>query len=304
MTSTRVFQVRGEAAARLGTRLREQLPPDAEWRTVDHAAFAVKALGVNLVCYRSGKVVLQGKDIDGFVARFLGELDAVEPATQAAAPLPIPFDVPTIGSDEAGKGDYFGPLVVAAVHATPADEAGLRAMGVADSKTLGDSRMPPMAEHIERTLDAEVRVLMPEEYNARWQELGNVNEVLASMHADAIAALVRRHPEATVLVDQFSAKDLIGPRLQRAGAVPRRFVQAVRAEAHPVVAAASIVARVHFLEGMKRCEETCACDLHKGAGDPVDKAARRVVTVGGAALLARVAKMHFKNSERVGLGPR
>jgi ribonuclease HIII len=67
-----------------------------------------------------------------------------------------------------------------------------------------------------------------------------------------------------------------------------------------VVAAASIVARVHFLEGIKRCEEACACELHKGAGDPVDKAARRVMAIGGSALLARVAKMHFKNSERAG----
>lgn len=301
MTSTRVFQVSGEVAARLHEKLRTELPPDAEWRTVDHARFAVKALGANLVCYRSGKVVLQGKDLGGFVSRFLGELDAVAPG--AATPPPIPFDVPTIGSDETGKGDYFGPLVVAAAYATPAQEAELRAMGVADSKTLGDTRMLPMAGHLERLLDVEVRVLMPEDYNARWQELGNVNEVLASMHADAIASLVRRHPEATVLVDQFSAKDLITPRLVRAGAPPRRLVQAVRAEAHPVVAAASIVARVHFLDGMKRCEEACACELHKGAGDPVDKAARRVMAIGGSALLARVAKMHFKNSERAGATP-
>ena len=302
MTETQVFAVDAAAAAALERRLRSELPIDAEWRRVDHARFAVKAAGASLVCYTSGKLVLQGKSIDDFARRYLGDLAAGERAAPAS---PVPFDRATIGSDEAGKGDYFGPLVVAAVHAEPAQAAELAAIGVADSKTLSDLRMMPMAERLERTFDCAVRVLSPVDYNARWRADPNVNHVLADLHADALAELLARHADATVVVDRFGDESLVASRLQRRlGRAPTRLVQVPRAEAHPVVGAASVVARVHFLEGLARCEEETGTDLHRGAGPPVDRAAVRVFRIGGEALLGRVAKLHFRNSERVpGLRP-
>lgn len=300
MSQTAVFALAPAEAAALHQRLQRELPPDAEWRRVDHATFAVKALDVSLVCYRSGKLVVQGKAIAGFVSRFL---EGAESAAAVAAPA-LPFEVPTIGSDEAGKGDYFGPLVVASVFAEPAAADELREMGVADSKTLGDQRMFPMAERIERTLDCEVRVLMPPDYNARWTADPNVNHVLADLHADAIATLLSRHPEATVVVDRFADESLVARRLTKRDVRPRQLVQVPRAEAHPVVGAASVVARVHFLEGLAECEQEAGTDLHKGAGTPVDEAALRVFRIGGEALMQKVAKMHFKNSSRIaGLRP-
>jgi len=298
VSETRVFTLDAATAVALEQRLRRDLPPDADWRRVDHARFAVKADGVNLVCYRSGKLVVQGKVLDGFVRDHLAGLADVV-AAAAAGDEARPVDAPTIGSDEAGKGDYFGPLVVAAVHAEPARAGELRAMGIADSKTLADQRMFPMAERVERGFDCEVRALMPTEYNARWAADPNVNHVLADLHADAIGALLQRHPDATVLVDRFASEDVLASRLRRGRCVPRRLVQVPRAEAHPVVGAASVVARVHFLEGFKRCEEDSGTDLHKGAGEPVDVAARRAFAIGGRDLLARIAKLHFKNSQRL-----
>jgi ribonuclease HIII len=297
MNATRVFAVDAVGAERLAAALRDGLPPDAEWRQVAHARFAVKALGCSLVCYTSGKVVVQGSTVDAFVAQFLADLAAAD----APPPSPVAFDGPTIGSDEAGKGDYFGPLVVAAVYAEPAAAAELSAMGVADSKRLSDLRMFPMAELLERRLEVQVRALPPPEYNARWRADPNVNHVLAELHADAVATLLLRHPEATVVVDRFGDERLVAERLQRRGASCRRLVQVPRAEAHPVVAAASIVARVHFLEGLKRCEEDAGTPLHKGAGEPVDQVAREVLRIGGRSLLARIAKLHFKNSDRIGV---
>jgi ribonuclease HIII len=76
-------------------------------------------------------------------------------------------------------------------------------------------------------------------------------------------------------------------------------VQVPRAEAHPVVAAASIVARARFLADLRECEQLCATDLHKGAGPEVDNAGRRVLAVGGRALLGQVAKLHFKNTAKL-----
>jgi ribonuclease HIII len=296
VSPTRVFKVDPAAAANLQQRLREELPPDADWYRVDYARYAVKALDSNLVCYTSGKLVLQGKGADGFARRFLEGLeDGQRPAEPAMA-----FEVPTIGSDEAGKGDYFGPLVVAAIYAEPDRRSELTAMGVADSKTLSDQRMFPMAELIERSFDCEVRVLMPEDYNERWNRERNVNHVLAELHADAIATLLQRHPEAVVIVDQFGHESLIADRLRnKLGRAPRKLTQVPRAEAHPVVGAASIVARVHFVEGFQRCEESSGTDLHKGGGAPVDVAAARAYRIGGPALMAKIAKLHFKNSDRL-----
>lgn len=295
MNETRVFKLTMPAAERLAQRLRESLPA-AEWRTVDHARFAVKADGVNLVCYTSGKVVVQGRSLEPFCARFLADI----PVAAAAEPVAeLSFDGPTVGSDESGKGDYFGPLVVASVFAEPAAAAELAAMGVADSKTLTDLRMFPMADRIERLLDCEVRVLPPTDYNARWSQARNVNHVLADLHVDAIAALLKRHPGGSVIVDRFGDAELIASRLRNRQATPGRLIVVPKAEAHPVVAAASIVARVHFLEGLKRCGEDAARELHKGAGTEVDRIARAVFADGGEALLRRVAKLHFANTSRI-----
>jgi ribonuclease HIII len=298
VNETRVLTLAPAVAAALEQRLRRDLPGEAEWRRVDHARFAVKLEGTSVVCYRSGKLVVQGQDLDAFTARWLADLPLDGPGAEAAAPS-IAFDAPTIGSDEAGKGDYFGPLVVAAVFAEPASGGELATMGVADSKTLSDLRMFPLAERIERSFDCEVRVLVPVDYNARWAADPNVNHVLADLHADAIAALWRRHQDAMVLVDRFADERVLRARLQRLAVKPQRLVQVPRAEAHPVVAAASIVARVRFLEGLQQCTDDSGTDLHKGAGAPVDEAAARAFRIGGRALLARIAKMHFKNTQRI-----
>jgi ribonuclease HIII len=302
VNATRVFEIGPAAADALAAALEKELPPDAEWRRVDHARFAVKAQGVNLVCYRSGKLVLQGSDLDGFSRRFLAGLRPAGSEQREDAELA--FTTATIGSDEAGKGDYFGPLVVAAVHAEPAAATELAAMGVADSKTLGDQRMFPIAERIEQRFPVAVRSLAPVEYNARHRADPNVNHLLADLHAEALGELLQKHPAAAVVVDRFADASLVKSRLRTRGFTPRDFVMVPRAEAHVVVAAASIVARVHFLEGLRRCSEASGTELHKGAGSPVDAVARELFRIGGSKLLATVAKLHFKNSERVpGLRP-
>jgi ribonuclease HIII len=174
-------------------------------------------------------------------------------------------------------------------------------MGVADSKTLSDVRMMPLCERIERTFACEVRRLEPADYNERHRADPNVNHLLADLHAEALGALLERHPQAAVVVDRFADEALVAGRLRARGHTPAHLLQVPRAEAHPVVAAASIVARVHFIEGLQRCAEAVGTDLHKGAGPPADAAARRVLEIGGMALLGKVAKLHFANTRRLGV---
>ena len=296
---TRVYELAVAQAAGLEASLRSLLPPDAQWRQVPHARFSVKALGVIATCYKSGKVVLQGSDPDGFAARFLS---GTKPASvkKSARDPDLPLDRPTVASDEAGKGDYFGPLVVAAVYAEPTDAETLKQLGVADSKTLTDIRSLTLAGKIADKLEHEVVVVHPETYNSRYAEVGNLNTLLAQLHAEVLAPLIKRHGAPSVLVDKFAAPQVLERALGKLVSEKPVLTQVPRAEANLAVAAASILARASFLEGLKQCEESCGTDLHKGAGEPVDRAARRVVAIGGAELLGKVAKMHFKNTSKLG----
>ena len=298
---TRVLKVDTATARELEARLQEALPT-AEWRNTPHARFALKADGVVVTCYTSGKLVVQGRDLDTFAGRFLGELAPAAPRERSKGKddADMPLDRRTVASDEAGKGDYFGPLVVAAVHATPDDAAALEEAGIADSKTLSDDRAHRLRGIVERQLDHAIRVVPPEEYNRRHREKGNLNLLLAELHADVLGELVGRHRDAEVaIVDRFGAEAEVARQLHDRIGVAMPLEQVPRAERHLAVAAASILARSAFLEGLAACSDACGTDLHKGAGPPVDTAARRVVEIGGRDLLATVAKLHFRNTARV-----
>lgn len=296
---TRVYKIGPAAAAALESSLQDGVP-HAEWRTAPHARFALKADGVVVTCYTSGKLVVQGAELDVFAARFLEDLTAAPSKGAKKSDPELAFDVVTVGSDEAGKGDYFGPLVVAAVRAAPSDEAWLAELGVTDSKALSDDRSRRLAGLIEERLDFEIVRLGPEDYNARHADCRNVNILLGAMHAEALAALLSRNADVEqVVVDRFGEeRHVLTPLRARVERLPK-VVQVPRAERHPAVAAASVVARAAFLDGLAACSEEAGTDLHKGAGEPTDAAARRVFAIGGRELLATVAKLHFKNTQRV-----
>ncbi|MCC6782463.1 MAG: ribonuclease HIII [Planctomycetes bacterium] len=298
---TRVFAIDAAAARALETRLHAELPAHADWRTAPHARFQVKSDDVVLTCYTSGKLVVQGRNLDTFVERFLGTAaDASQGKGTQAGDADLPLDVPLIGSDEAGKGDYFGPLVVAAVFATQTHAAELTKLGIRDSKVVSDDRARMLAGRIESLLDHEIVRLDPADYNARWNDARNVNVVLGELHARAIAALAARHDDAELaIVDRFGDERFVASPLRRVREAAPRLLQVPRAERNLAVAAASLVARAAFLDGIAACTDACGTELHKGAGDAVDEDARRVVAIGGEALLAQVAKLHFKNTSRV-----
>jgi len=296
---TRVYKVSPASAAALEGSLRDGLP-FAEWRTAPHARFALKADGIVVTCYTSGKLVVQGADLTTFADRFLGDLAQAKAKGAKPGDPELTFDVVTVGSDEAGKGDYFGPLVVAAVRAAPEDAAWLAELGVTDSKALSDERSKRLAGLIEERLDFEVIRLGPEDYNARHASCGNVNILLGAMHAEALAALLARNADVgQAVVDRFGEeRHVVTPLRARVERLPK-IIQVPRAERHPAVAAASVIARAAFLDGLAACSDAAGTDLHKGAGEPTDIAARRVFAIGGRDLLAKVAKMHFKNTQRV-----
>ena len=256
-------------------------------RSVPHARLSVKGEGVVATLYESGKLVVQGREAELFTERYLGRAPAAKEALADPAR-------PLIGADEAGKGDYFGPLVAAAVLLPPEKRDDVAALGVVDSKRLSDATVARIAPVLEANLEHAVEVLDPPAYNATWSRLKNVNEVLGDLHAKAIGRLAR--PGLAVLIDRFAAESVMARRLEPLGV---ELAQATRAERELAVAAASVLARNTFVERIDALSEEWAVDLAKGAGAPTDRAGRRFATLHGFDALAEVAKLHFKNTEKI-----
>ena len=286
---TLVVQVPPADRARLRARLELGV---FEHRTVPHALFSVKGEGAVATLYTSGKLVVQGEEPAVFVERFLGYGAPAE--REAAEPREEGDERTTIGSDECGKGDYFGPLVVAAVRLEPGESGKVRASGVRDSKTLSDESALRLGGALRGVFAHAVVRLDPEEYNRVHERPGHLNAMLADLHARAIRELHR--PGVRVVIDQFGPEGLMRERLE---GLDLELHQRPRAEEIPAVAAASVIAREEFLTALRALSEEFAVDLHKGAGEPVDRAARRFVSLHGREALGRVAKLHFKNTGRV-----
>ncbi|MEZ6015941.1 MAG: ribonuclease HIII [Planctomycetota bacterium] len=270
-----------------------------EFRAVPHAVFSVKGAGAVATLYSSGKFVVQAADPRAFLASWT-DLEAAGPgaapaAAESPSDAPIDVGVPVTGSDEAGKGDYFGPLVVAAVRVPDAGlMAQIGAWGVTDSKALSDSRALQLGHHLRGVVEHAIERLDPIEYNAEWDAAGSLNPLLAGLHGKVLAQLAQRGE--AVVVDQFERHGLVARAVAPLGV---RLTEVPRAERHAAVAAASVLARQEFLLGLQELSERFDVQLRKGAGEPVDEAAALIVREHGSGALERVAKMHFKNTQKV-----
>jgi len=273
-----------------------------EFRGVPHALFSARGPDLVATLYKSGKLVLQGADPEGFTARFLDGATAAEPprptrASAAESPTP-PAPVTTVGTDESGKGDWFGPLVVAGVRLTPELAATLAGGDVRDCKLLGDASVMRIGAALRAAVPFAIRRLDPPDYNLAHARLKNLNPLLAGLHAEVIRELAT--PGVRVVVDQFANPRLVADAL---AGLDVDLVQKTRAESSELsVAAASILARQEFLAALKDLGQEWGVELAKGAGAPTDASGRRFLAVHGAVHLGRVAKLHFKNTLKVGAG--
>lgn len=201
-----------------------------------------------------------------------------------------------IGVDESGKGDFFGPLVVAACYVGSEHLAELD--GVRDSKKLTDPVSIRLAAVIRRTCPHSVVAIGPAKYNELYEKFRNLNKLLAWGHARAIENVLEQQPCDLVISDQFADPAGLKRQLfERGRQITLKSM--VRAEADTAVAAASILARAEFLRRLKMLGEEFGIDLPKGASPMVVEAGRRFVGKHGQAELYKVAKMHFKTTGSV-----
>lgn len=203
-----------------------------------------------------------------------------------------------IGIDESGKGDYFGPLVIAAVFVTPLTEPDLRLMQVRDSKRISDGRILELAPDIRQVCKHSIVAIGPERYNELYGKIRNLNRLLAWGHARALENLLEQVDCNLAIADQFGDERFITNALLEKGKHVQ-LVQMPRAEVDLAVAAASILARAEFLIRLKRLSDEVGTSLPKGASQAVELAARMVLKKHGRERLGTVAKMHFKTTQAV-----
>jgi ribonuclease HIII len=268
------------------------------------------------IMYQSGKLVISGHApafdqaiaIVEAVAKPLAKKRApAHPATSASAEAP-PENEPHIGTDEAGKGDFFGPLVTAGVFVDDRVAKLLRALSVRDSKTVGDKELRVLARNIREVVEEPKRaviVLAPKRYNELYRQMHsegkNLNALLAWTHTRVIEDLIGHGLQPKfILSDQFGDKRYIESRLlvdTRLSGVP--VIQMHRAEADVAVAAASILARDAFLRWLEQAGKTLGLTVPKGASPKVIETGRLLVARMGADALKEYAKVSFKTMEKV-----
>jgi ribonuclease HIII len=203
-----------------------------------------------------------------------------------------------IGTDESGKGDYFGPIVIAGVFLPDGQDEVLGEFGVKDSKRTSDNRARELAEVIKRGYVHSVVSIGPERYNELYLKLRNLNRILAWGHSRAIENILEKVDCRLAVTDQFGDRAFVINALMKKGK-RIELIQKPRAEEDMAVAAASLLARAEFLKRLQFLSREVGVDLPKGASTLVEEAGLKLARLRGPKILEKVAKMHFKTTQRV-----
>jgi ribonuclease HIII len=261
---------------------------------------------LSVAVYEKGpKILLQGKGIDEFI-QFQLEPKILEQAKLGYEEVYLPemFE-PHFGIDESGKGDFFGPLVIAGVYVNASVARKLLDSGIQDSKRIGsDARIRALAKII-RTAPGSATdtvAIGPERYNDLYEKFGNLNSLLGWGHARVIENLLAKKPDCPrALSDKFAdARVIERALLQRGQKI--RLEQRTKAESDLAVAAASILAREAFIDWLDRRGKAIGTKLGRGVSAQVKEAASRLVEAEGPEVLRKLAKVHFRTAHEIAPG--
>ncbi len=205
-----------------------------------------------------------------------------------------------IGTDESGKGDYFGPLVIGAVYVDKKTSAELEKVGVKDSKLISDNGIKILEPKIKKIVEGNFEIIQinPEKYNQLYQSFKNLNKLMAWAHSKSIENLVLKSKCINVISDKFGNEKLISDELKKKQIEINHF-QTAKGERFTAVAAASILARAKVIDWFYFKSKELGFDIPKGGGDTVNVAAKRVFNQFDDKYLMKMIKFHFKNSQSI-----
>jgi ribonuclease HIII len=274
-----------------------------EFSPKQYTIFFAQKNRLSVAVYEKGpKVLVQGKGVEEFVQfelepKIFGEAKLGYEEVH----LPKMFE-PHFGVDESGKGDFFGPLVIAGVYVDRGIARKLLDAGVQDSKRIGsDARIRALGQTIRKTAGGltETVLIGPAKYNELYEQFGNLNSLLGWGHARVIENLLAKKPNCPrALSDQFADARVIERSILRHG---RKIdiEQRTKAESDIAVAAASILARDGFINWLDRHGKTFGLRLQRGASASVKETGKKLVEMKGPQILREVAKVHFRTAHEI-----
>lgn len=271
----------------------------ANFSDMRYAFWKAAADGYSAVFYNSGKFVIQGKEVSSLVSdfeKFMNISSKInDEQNKSDEEIVIPADE-YIGTDESGKGDFFGPLVTAGVLINPELKDKFINLGIKDSKKLDDKTITRLSAHIRNSAVHSVVVIMPEKYNQLYASFKNLNKLLAWGHARVIENILEKKICTYALSDKFGDESLIQNSLMKLGQ-NINLVQKVRGESDIAVAAASVIARAEFVKRMDEMSRKYGIDFPKGASDKVIHTAKFFCDKFGKVNIHEVSKTHFKTAK-------
>lgn len=277
----------------------EELKVDKE---IPYVIFQAKDGDTTVTMYESGKVMFQGvsADVDAMMWQ---EMDGQKPEEviekeKKDAKL---YNISSVGSDEVGTGDYFGPIVVSAAYVSKADIPKLEKLGLKDSKKIRDEQIRKIAPKLIKIVKYRSMIINNTEYN-KLQETNNMNKLKAVLHNKVLYQLISEEKPKydAIIVDEFAKETRYYEYIKESNYIQRgiSFVQKAE-DKNLAVAAASIISRYIFLREFDKLSDSLALPLPKGAGPQVDKIGEELVEKYGKDKLKEVAKLNFNNTNRI-----
>lgn len=280
-------------------------------KTPEYALFQADEADTVVTLYASGKVVFQGisSDIDADMWRqrelkVNGKLpeerekkdkDKKEDNTDY-------YFINSIGSDEVGTGDYFGPIIVTAAYVSRKDISFLENLGVRDSKKITDSKILNIAPSIIKKIPHVSIIINNEEYNDTYEQNINMNKIKAILHNKALFSLLNKdnYHYDMIVVDEFAKKYVYFSYLKEVKNVVRNITFTTKAEDKCLsVACASIISRFLFLKEIDKLSKELKIEIPKGASTKVDLVGKEIINKYGESKLRSIAKLNFKNTNKI-----
>lgn len=281
-------------------------------KTPPYAVFQADEADTVVTLYQSGKAVFQGisADID---ANLWSQMEknlnpnknvdmkvASNEKKKETKKNSKVYYANTIGSDEVGTGDYFGPIVVTASYVTKEDIPFLESLGIKDSKKMTDEQILKITPQIIKKIPYYTMTLSNKEYNQRHSEY-NMNAMKAILHNKALLEMTKQYKDYDyIVVDQFAEKYVYYNYLRKVPNVQRNITFITKAEDQCLsVACSAIISRYIFIKEFDKLSKKYNQTLPKGAGPIVDEVGAKLVKEYGIDVLNEIAKTNFKNTEKI-----
>ena len=272
-------------------------------KKIPYVVFQAQEEDTVITMYESGKVMFQGVSADVDAAMWGTALENTkEKQAERKKENAKYYNCSAVGSDEVGTGDYFGPIVVTATFVSKEDIPFLEKLGVGDSKKIDDSKILKIAPEIAKKIKYKSVILNNREYNENYTKDINMNKIKAILHNRVLYQLVNevRPKYDYIIVDEFAREARYYDYIKDQKIIQRNITFMTKAEdKNMAVACGSIISRYIFLKEFDKLCDSIHIPLPKGAGKDVDSIGEEVVEKYGEEKLKDIAKLNFKNTERI-----